>query len=113
MAQHPNTEYLTVPDLVERFGITPGKVHRMIEQRQLAAIRVDGVLSIPALFVDNDEPLHSLQGTLVLLHDAGYSDEEAIAWLFDENAGLDVAPIHALRAGRKSEVRRTAQSLAF
>lgn len=113
MAQHPNTEYLTVPDLVERFDTTPGKIHRMIEQRQIAAVRIDGILSIPALFIENDEPLHSLQGTLMLLHDAGYSDEEAIAWLFDEDTGLDVAPIHALRSGRKSEVRRTAQSLAF
>lgn len=113
MANHPETEYFTVPDLVELFGVTPGKVHRMIEQRQLGAVRRDGVLSIPALFIDGNEPLPSLHGTLVVLHDAGYSDDEAVAWLFDEGAGLDVAPIHALRAGRKAEVRRTAQSLGF
>lgn len=109
----PNTQYVTVPDLVERLHSTPSKIRRMIEQRQLAAIRINGVLSIPALFLDGNEPLPSLQGTLVLLHDAGFSDEEAIGWLFDANAGLDIAPIEALRAGRKSEVRRTAQALAF
>lgn len=113
VANIPNTEYLTVPDLVERLHSTPSKIRRMIEQRHLAAVRIDGVLSIPELFLDSDEPLASLHGTLMLLHDAGFSDEEAIAWMFDEDAGLDVAPIHALRSGRKSEVRRTAQALAF
>lgn len=113
MAEHLETEYYTVPDLVELFGVTPGKVHSMIEHRQLGAVRRDGVLCIPKLFIDGNEPLASLQGTLVVLHDAGFSDDEAMAWLFDAAAGLDVAPIHALRAGRKAEVRRTAQSLGF
>lgn len=113
MAEHPETEYYTVPDLVELFGVTPGKVHRMIEQRQLAAVRKDGVVSVPKLFIQGTEPLPSLHGTLIVLHDAGYTEDESVSWLFDEHAGLDVAPIHALRAGRKAEVRRLAQSLGF
>ena len=112
MVNPPSTNYLTVPDLVERLHSTPSKIRRMIEQNQLAAVRIGGVLSIPELFLDGNEPLASLHGTLVLLHDAGFSDDEAVAWLFDDDAGLDVSPIMALRAGRKSEVRRTAQALA-
>lgn len=113
MAKQPKTQYLDVAELVELLGTSPGKIHRMLEQKQLAAIRVDGVLKVPALFLLDNEPLPALQGTLMLLNDAGYSIDEAVAWLFDEQAGLDVAPIEALRSGRKSEVRRTAQSLAF
>lgn len=113
VAEHPNTQYLGIGELVELFNTTPGKIHRMIEQKHLAAVRVDGVLKVPALFILDGEPLPSLHGTLVLLNDAGYSQAESVAWLFDENAGLDVAPIEALRSGRKTEVRRTAQSLAF
>ena len=106
-------EYLTVPDLVEKWDSTPGKIRRMIQQRQLAARRIDGVLSIPLLFIDGSEPLPALQGTLVLLSDAGYSDEEAIDWLFSADAGMDIPPVEALRNGRKTEVRRVAQGLAF
>jgi len=107
------TEFLTIPELVEILGVTPGKVHSLIEQRHLGTVRVDGVLKVPALFLVEGELLPSLHGTLILLHDAGFSDEEAIQWMLKKDEELDVAPIHALRSGRKSEVRRVAQSLAF
>lgn len=113
MNASPTVEYYTVPDLVELFGVAPGKIHRLLEQRTLAAVRVNGVLSIPKVFVQDSEPLHSLQGTLVLLSDAGFADDEAVAWLLAENEELGGRPIDALLAGRKSEVRRIAQSLAF
>ncbi len=106
-------EYLTIPELVERWQTTPGKLRRMIEDRHLAAVRIDGVLSIPAEFVTEHEPLNSLRGTLLALHDAGFSDEEAVAWLLGENEELGERPVAALIAGRKSAVRRATQSLAF
>ena len=105
--------WLTVPELVELLGIPQGKVRRLIEDRALLALRVDGVLKVPASFVDGSEPLHELRGTLMLLADSGYSDEEAMHWLLTEEDSLGAAPIEALRAGRKAEVRRVAQALAF
>lgn len=102
-----------MPDLVELLGLTPGKVHRLIEDRQLLAVRVDGVLKVPASFISGGEPLHELRGTLMLLADSGFSDEEALHWLTTEEDSLGVAPIEALRSGRKAEVRRVAQALAF
>ena len=109
----PATQWLTVPDLVDALGIPQGRVRRLIEDRHLLAIRVDGVLKVPASFIADGEPLHELRGTLVLLADSGYSDEEAMHWLLAEEDSLGVAPIDALHAGRKSEVRRVAQALAF
>lgn len=109
----PVSEWLTVPDLVELLGVSQSRVRRLIEDRQLLAVRVDGVLKVPAAFVRDGEPLHELRGTLVLLADAGYSDEEAMRWLTHDEDSLGVAPIEALRAGRKAEVRRVAQALAF
>lgn len=106
-------EFLTIPDLVEMLGISPGKVHRLIEERHLAAVRVDGVVRVPAEFLRDDEPLPALRGTLILLADAGYSDEETVAWLLGDNDELGRRPIEVLRAGNKSAVRRAAQSLAF
>lgn len=109
----PVSEWLTIPDLVEQLGLTQSKVRRLIEDRRLLAVRVDGVLRVPAAFVRDGEPLHELRGTLMLLADAGYSDEEAMRWLTHEDDTLGIAPVEALRAGRKAEVRRVAQALAF
>lgn len=108
-----DTVFLTVPDLVERWQITPSKLRRLIDERHLAAIKIDGVLRIPAEFTTEHEPLASLRGTLLALHDAGYGDEEAVNWLLNENEELGMRPIAALIAGNKSAVRRATQSLAF
>ena len=107
------TEYLTIPDLCERWALTPGKLHRLIEDHQVVAIRVDGVLRVPAEFAPEDGPLNSLRGTVLALLDAGFTDDEAVAWLLSENEELGERPIAALLAGKKSAVRRATQALAF
>lgn len=93
--------------------LSPGKVHRLIEDRHLLAVRRDKVLVIPEEFVLDGEPLKDLRGTLMLLADDGFSDDEAMQWMLEVNDLLGVSPIAALRAGRKAEVRRVAQALAF
>lgn len=108
-----SSRWLTVPDLVELLGIGPGKIHRLLEERHLLAVRRDGVLVVPEEFLVDGEPVHGLPGTLTLLADAGFSDDEAMHWMLAENDAMDVPPIAALRAGRKAEVRRVAQTLAF
>ncbi len=57
--------------------------------------------------------MESLKGTIIVLADAGYSDEELITWLFTQDDSLRGRPIDALREGRKTEIRRRAQSLAW
>lgn len=107
------TAYVTIPELVERWGMAPGKLHRLIDEHYLAAVRIDGVLRIPADFAQADGPLHSLRGTLLALLDAGFSEDEAVAWLLADSDELGEPPIAALLAGRKSAVRRATQGLAF
>ena len=113
MSTVPETSWLTVPDLVELLGIGVSRVRRLIEDRAILAIRVDGVLKVPASFIRDGEPLSELRGTLVLLADSGFDDEEAMRWLLSVDDSLGTSPIEALRAGRKAEVRRVAQALAF
>lgn len=108
-----SARWLTVPDLVEVLQLSPGKVHRLIEDRHLLAVRRDKVLVIPEEFVLDGEPLKDLRGTLMLLADDGFSDDEAMQWMLEVNDLLGVSPIAALRSGRKAEVRRVAQALAF
>lgn len=107
------SELLTIADLVERFDATPGRIYRMIEDHVLAAVRVDGALRVPAEFVQGDQPLPALRGTLLALLDAGFSDDEAVDWVFTVNEELGERPIDSLLRGHKAAVRRATQSLAF
>ncbi|MDH6180808.1 hypothetical protein M2152_000990 [Microbacteriaceae bacterium SG_E_30_P1] len=113
MTDTPDTTWLTIPDVSESLGLKVTQVRRLIEDRTLLAQRRDGVWKVPALFLSEGEPLHELRGTLVVLSDAGFTDDEAMDWLLRTEDALGVSPIEALRAGRKAEVRRVAQALSF
>lgn len=111
MSDFPEVRWLTIPDLTEILGIKVSQVRRLIEDRALLASRVDGVWKVPADFISGNEPLSELRGTLVVLGDSGFSDEEAMHWLLEVEDSIGMSPIAALRAGRKAEVRRVAQAL--
>ncbi|HEY2642205.1 MAG TPA: Rv2175c family DNA-binding protein [Galbitalea sp.] len=113
MAELPDVQWLTIPDLTEQLGLKVSQVRRLIEDRALLAQRVDGVWRVPADFIVDGEPMTELRGTLVVLGDSGFSDEEAMHWLLTTDDSLGVSPIDALKAGRKAEVRRVAQALGF
>lgn len=113
MTETPDVTWLTIPDLTEILGLKVSQVRRLIEDRSLLASRIDGIWKVPALFIVDGEPMHELKGTLVVLGDSGFSDDEAMNWLLSEEESLGVAPIAALLAGRKAEVRRVAQALGF
>ncbi|MFM6974326.1 MAG: Rv2175c family DNA-binding protein [Agromyces sp.] len=105
------TEWLTVPDLVELMGLSPSRVRRQIEERILPAARRDGVLKVPADFLRDGVAVPEIHGTAIVLADAGFRDEEIVDWLITVEPTLGESPIAALRAGKKSLVRRTAQGL--
>lgn len=112
MTDADQTDWLTIPELVERLEQTPSRIRRLIDDRHLLATKVDGVLKVPASFIREDGPVPELHGTAMVLADAGFTDAEALEWLLAEEDSLGTTPIAALRAGRKSEVRRVAQALA-
>ncbi|MFT4213034.1 MAG: Rv2175c family DNA-binding protein [Microbacterium sp.] len=106
-----DTAWLTLPDLVEVLGEPLGKVRRLIDDAHLVGSRRHGPFAVPAVFVVDGRPLASLRGTVFALRDAGLTDDEAIDWLLAVDDTIGVAPIAALRAGHKSEVRRVARTL--
>jgi hypothetical protein len=71
------------------------------------------VLRIPEVFLAGDAPLPELRGTAILLADSGFDDDSAVEWLLSDEDSLGAAPVDALLAGRKAEVRRVAQALAL
>jgi hypothetical protein len=109
------SDWLTIPDVAERLGLDVGKVRRLLEDRYLVAVRrvERNALSVPAALLVEGGPLPELRGTLTVLADSGYDDEAALRWLFTSDGSLPGRPVDALREGRKTEVRRRAQALAF
>jgi hypothetical protein len=105
------TEWLTLADLTEVLGEPLGRVRRLLDELHLVGSRRDGALKVPAVFLLDGAPISSLRGTLFVLHDAGFTDDEAIDWLLTSEESIGIPPIEALRAGRKSEVRRVAPAL--
>lgn len=108
----PDDAWLTVPDVAESLGTDVGRVRRMLDDRLLVGVRRGSprVLRIPRVLLE-PEPMVSLPGTLTVLADAGYSDEEALRWLFTPDDILGDTPVGALRTGRIAPVRRRAQML--
>ena len=104
--------WLTMPELVEALDETPGRVRRLLDERYLIGSRRDGAFAVPAVFVVDGRPLPSLRGTVIVMQDAAFSDDEIIDWLLTEDETLGRTPIAALLAGHKSEVRRIARALA-
>jgi hypothetical protein len=105
--------WINLPDVAEKLGISISKVHQMIRDRTLLAVRRDGVRVVPAELVANDIVLKHLPGILTLLHDAGYNDEETLRWLYAPDETLDGCGAVGLGGDRAREVKRRAQALGF
>ncbi|MGB4779852.1 Rv2175c family DNA-binding protein [Microbacterium sp.] len=106
------TAWLTLPELVEVLGEPLGRVRRLLDEKHLVGSRRGGAFAVPAVFVLDGRPVSSLRGTVIVLQDAGFSDDEVIDWLLATEDSIGRPPIELLREGRKSEVRRVAQALA-
>jgi hypothetical protein len=108
-------DWLPLPDVAERLDVSVKDVRSFLEERALLAAKVGErqIRSVPAAFLVESGVLESLKGTLAVLSDAGFSDEEALRWLFTADDSLPGRPIDALREGRKTEIRRRAQALGW
>jgi len=111
-APRTQTDWLSLPELVEVLGEPLGRVKHMLDESQLIGSRRDVAIRVPAVFILDGRPVASLRGTVIVLHDAGFTDDEAIEWLLSTDDSIGRPPIESLREGRKSEVRRVAQGLA-
>ena len=105
--------WLTLPEVAERLDVSISKVHQMIRDRELLAVRRDRARQIPAELVANENVQKHLPGVLTLLRDAGYDDEAALRWLYLADDTLPGTPAVALGGDRAREVKRRAQALGF
>ena len=106
--------WLSIPEVADRMGLPPSRVKQLLRERKLLAVqRPDGTYSVPSAFIDGDQIVRGLPGTLTLLVDCGFSDTEAVRWLFTVDETLPGSPIQALAEHRGTEVNRRAQAMAF
>ena len=107
--------WLSLPEVAEELGIDVSRARQLYNDRQFLARRrgENAVLAMPAEFVAGGGVLKHLPGTLTLLPDAKYTDEEALRWLFTADDSLPGTPVQALLENRGTEVKRRAQALGF
>jgi hypothetical protein len=107
-------DWLPLPDVAQALGVPITRVRQLVREGSLLARRLDdGILRIPAGFIQEGAVTKGLPGTLTVLADAGYSPDEAIDWLLREDPSLPGTPLQALRDNRGKEVKRRAQALGF
>ena len=96
-------------------GVSVSKVRQLIRDHQLAAVvpREGAGQQVPAELIMDGEIVKGVSGLLVLLHDGGYDDREALVWMFTPDDSLPGRPIDALRENRGSEVKRRAQAMSL
>jgi hypothetical protein len=107
-------EWLHLPDIAEIFDVQVTRVRQLVKEGQLIAVRrgENRALQVPAAFIDDGKVVKGLAGTLTLLRDDGWSDEEMLEWLFTPDPSLPGTPAQALSENRGTEVKRRAQALA-
>src|SRR5688572_23595037 len=105
-------EMLSLTDVASRMGVPVGQVKQLVNEHKLLLVRTDDGPAVPADVLQDDAPVKHLSGVLTLLHDGGYSAEDAWEWLTTPDDSLPGTPLQALRENRGTEVKRRAQAMA-
>lgn len=109
----PDVEVLPLPGVAKRFGVSVTRVHQLIRDGHLLALRREGVLGVPEAFLTETGIVKGLGGTITLLRDNGYGEDEILSWLFTADDTLPGTPIEALCGDRGREVKRRAQAMGI
>jgi hypothetical protein len=109
------TGWLALPDLAEQVGEPLSTIRQWVRERKLVVIPrgTPAIKQVPADLVHDGHLLKGLAGALTVLHDAGYSDLEALRWLLTDEPVLGGRPVELMAQGRDVAVKRHAMSLAF
>lgn len=105
---------LPLPEVADRLGIVVTRVHQMLRDHQLIAVRRDGVAGVPEIFFDDSGAVvKSLPGLITVMKDAKYTDEEILEWIFTDDETLPGKPVEALHGPLAREVLRRAAAEPF
>jgi excisionase family DNA binding protein len=106
-------QVLPVAEVAAQLKVPVSRVHQMVRDGHLLSVKRGGEVVIPAEFLDGSVVVKGLPGTVTVLRDGGFSNDDVLRWLFAEDDSLPGTPIAALRSNRGREVKRRAQASAF
>ncbi|WP_026343138.1 Rv2175c family DNA-binding protein [Nocardia sp. BMG111209] len=105
---------LPLPDVADQLGLVVTRVHQMLRDHQLLAVRRDGVAGIPKDFFDSTGAVAKhLTGLITVMRDAKYTDREILEWIYTEDDSLPGRPIDAIHGPLAREVLRRAAAAPF
>ena len=99
---------MALPDVAARLGVSVTRVHQMLRDNQLLAVRRAGVVGVPDVFFSDTAVVKPLPGLITVMRDAKYTDEEILEWMFTEDDTLPGTPVKALHGPLAREVLRRA-----
>ncbi|MCH9723190.1 MAG: DNA-binding protein [Actinomycetia bacterium] len=115
-----------LPTVAGLLGIPVTRVHQLLRDGHLVAVRRGGIAVVPKVFLtESGQVVKALPGLLAVLRDGGYRDNEILRWLFTADPSLtvtrdgarepisDARPVDALAAHQAREVLRRAQAMAY
>lgn len=106
-------DLLTYAEAAAAQGLPATRIAGQVKDGLIVAVETADGPRVPALFLQDGNPVKHLNSVARLLRDGGYQPDEIVAWLFREDDTLPGTPIDALRANRGTEIKRRAQSAAF
>lgn len=105
---------IPLPDVAEQLGLPVTKVHQLLRDHQILAVRRDGIMAVPArFFTDDGEIVRMLPGLITVMRDAKYTDEEILTWIYTDDESLPGRPVDALHGPLAREVVRRAMAEPF
>ncbi|MEV6139816.1 Rv2175c family DNA-binding protein [Nocardia sp. NPDC051990] len=110
----PSEAVIPLPQVADKLGLVVTRVHQMLRDHQLLAVRRDGVAGVPERFFDDTGAIvKPLPGLITVMKDAKYTDEEILEWIFTDDDSLPGKPVDALHGPLAREVLRRAAADPF
>lgn len=115
----PDEDVYQLPDVAKLLAVPVTRVHQMLRDNELLAVRRGGVIAVPTVLFTTDPRsgkgrlVRWVPGLVSVLHDGGFSPEDALRWLFTADDSLPGRPVDALHGPLAREVIRRAQALAL
>ena len=108
---------LPVSEVATLLNQPESRVHQLVRDGHLLSLRRDKEVVVPADFLDTTEQraevVKGLPGTITVLRDGGFTDDEILRWLFTEDDSLPGTPVSVLHTDHAREIVRRAQAMGF
>ncbi len=105
---------IPLSDVADQLGLAVTRVHQMLRDHQIIAVRRDGLTGVPEDFFDPTGAVAKhVTGLITVMRDSKYSNEEILRWIYVDDETLPGRPIDAIHGPLAREVLRRAAADPF